>query len=195
MQLILVLMLIAIACNNRSNKQKGLDDSNFTREDSSSIFSAEVTNWLNRHLKTDALKRRIALEERWETDSLQIEQFVPEADFYKNYDSLLYWSSDSSYILDVGSYGTLPVRNEKGIIHLEAREPDTEIALIDVTKNERVRLMYVGPSATIIGGKWLNNTDALVLGTFSDNNHNTDTLLWFINIQNYLFRLYNIKSK
>ncbi len=193
-----LLLIVFSSCNNnRKNENQGADSSahHFTKDDSSSIFSATITDWLNENLKTSATNRKITLEERWNDDSLQTEPFAPEPSFYKNYHSVLHWSADSAYVLDIGSYGMLAVTDNTGNIQLEAGEPDTEIAIIDAKNNKRTRLMYVGPSSTIINGRWLNNTDALVLGTFLNDNRKTDTLLWFINVKDNLFRLYNLKSQ
>lgn len=189
-------MLAITSCsNNKRNKNNPVfNNSSITNEDSSSIFSAPVTAWLNNNLKTKPESRKIMLEESWEDDSLQKEEFLPENSFYKNYQSVLHWSVDSNYILDVGSYGLAAVQGKNGKIELQAEEPDTEIALIDVKDKERIRLMSVGPSSTILSGRWLTDREALVLGTFLNEDQRTDTLLWFINVNDNVFRLYNIKS-
>jgi hypothetical protein len=126
---------------------------------------------------------------------LPTEAFIADKLFLTGYESVLKWSADSIHVLDVGSYGKVPVEDEKGDHHLEAGEPDTELALLNIKRNERTRLMFVGPSSNIINGRWLNSSELLVLGTFLTEPGRPDTLVWIIDINEKLFRLYNLKTQ
>jgi hypothetical protein len=58
---------------------------------------------------------------------LPTEAFIADKLFLTRYETVLKWSADS--LLDVGSYGKVPVEDEKGDHHLEAGEPDTQTGL------------------------------------------------------------------
>jgi hypothetical protein len=105
----------------------------------------------------------------------------------------LRWSPDSSCILDLGSYGAKLRKDKTGLS--EEVEPDAEVAIVYPNQHQRTRLLNVGPSAKIIDGKWLDNMELMVLGTFTSEEGITDTLAWKIDPGEKLFTLYNVKAK
>ena len=161
--------------------------------DSSSIFSNAFSLWLDSSLNLKSKQKTITVEQRWTNDSLKALPFHVTPRFISDYSTVLKWSPDSSSILDIGSYGFVPVKNSKGEINIEGGEPDTEVALIDTEKEKRTRLLYVGPSTTIVDGYWLSKDELVILGTFKDE-AKTDTLMWMVDLQAKLFRLYNIRT-
>jgi len=187
----LLLVIVLASCSNKRQEKK-VDTTSSLSEDSASIFSNAVTTWIDSNLHTSS--SILTHEERWQDDSVHAEPYqVPEG-FVKNYSPLLRWSPDSTLILDFGSHGSLIVPNKKGHPHLEKGEPETEIALVDMEHNQRTRLLYVGPSAKILDGLWLDNSELMILGTFKSDGGVTDTLSWKIDLQENLFILYNVKS-
>jgi hypothetical protein len=188
-----VLIICLACCNNKRESDIGTSTIAMSSEDSSSIFSNVFSQWIDSTLNVKSANQKLAVEERWVDDSLKAEPFAPGSHFYTTYAAFLRWSPDSSNILDIGSYGMVPVKDKSGNIQLEGGEPDTEVALISHPRQERTRLLFVGPSATIIDGRWLSNTEAVIVGTFS-NPGKTDTLMWMIDFQEKLFRLYNFNS-
>lgn len=197
--LLIVFAQFISACNT-DNKDAKVGVAELTqsplmpKEDSTYLYSNIVTKWLDSNLHSSAANRKLILEEHGKDDSLHTESFIADKVFITNYSSVLRWSSDSSYILDIGSYGTVPVKDAKGNVQLEGGEPDTEIALINMKTNERTRLMFVGPASTIIDGRWLDNSEAIILGTFNTSSGQTDTLIWLVNIKDKVFSLYNITT-
>jgi hypothetical protein len=190
----LLIIVVLFSCHNRSSDKIKEDIEPISDSDTASIFSNTVSSWLNENLKS-TLSFKLSLEDRWTDDSLHAKPFTVTKTFLHDYSSVLRWSPDSSYILDIGSYGSVPTKNEKGETYLEGGEPDTEIALINPEKNQRIQYLYVGPSGEIINGKWLNNSEAIILGTFKNNPEQTDTLLWLVDVKQNLFRLYNLKTE
>ena len=166
-------------------------------EDSAVIYSNQMVLWLDETLKTKTKSgTTISLEEYWKQDSFPRKPFVADSKFYSDYNSVLRWSPDSSYVMDFGSYGSVVTKGPDGKVKLEGGEPDTELALIQPGTNQRTRLMFVGPSSRIINAIWTDTAQAMVVGTFDKTGNNKlDTLIWMINVKDNYFRLYNVKKR
>ena len=190
-QIVYLLSVIVLASCSNKRQEKNVDTTSSLTEDSASIFSNAVTTWIDSNLHTSS--STLTLEERWQDDSVHKESYQVPEDFVKNYSPLLRWSPDSN-LLDIGSYGSAVVPDKKGQAHLEQGEPDTEVALVDMKHNQRTRLLYVGPSAEILDGFWLNNSELMILSTFKSDGGVTDTLSWKIDLQENIFILYNVKA-
>jgi hypothetical protein len=55
--------------------------------------------------------------------------------------------------------------------------------------------MFAGPASNIISGRWMDSTQAMILGTFNqETGDKKDTLIWLIDVKDRFFRLYNFKS-
>lgn len=192
--------LLLISCNRAPSNEKQADSihvaNEISREDSNRIFTNDVKDWMQEKLARDTLSRQnFVLEEHWQEQPAEATSFDANTQFIKDYNSVLRWSPDSNYIIDIGSYGTVLTKDSKGNTVIEAGEPDTELALIEPAKKLRKRLMFVGPSSAIIDAKWIDNKQVAVIGTFdSTGNGTNDTLLWMIDVQKDFFRLYNVKS-
>ncbi|WP_207491904.1 hypothetical protein [Aridibaculum aurantiacum] len=197
--IVIALIALAVSCKNKPATEPKADTAtaatNIYQEDSTLIVSAGINDWMQQTLKAADLPAKMKLEEFWKDDSLMVSPFTPSNEFYSDYAPVLRWSADSNYIIDIGSYGTVVTKNAQGKTQLEAGSPDSELALIEPKKQERTRLMFVGPSSEIINAKWIDSRQALVIGTFDKTgNDNHDTLLWMIDVKDKFFRLYNIKS-
>ena len=193
----LVAMLFIIGCNNKTTEVELIDSTDYVNEiiteDSSVLLTKGVQDWVGSILKKP-VSPAITFEEFWKDETLIETPFTAENDFYKNYSSLLRWSPDSNYILDIGTYGTVLTTDAYGNPGIESGEPDSELALIEPGKNTRTRLMFVGPSSEILDAKWVDNKKAIVVGTFDTTGNKTyDTLVWVINVKDKIFRLYNVK--
>jgi hypothetical protein len=199
---ILIGVFFFVSCKQRNNNadDKRPTDSltvtnNARTEDSTVIHTKAVTDWINDNYKSLGSKQ-FTLEDFSSNDSVLTEAFAPNSDFFKNYRSVLRWSPDSAFILDIGSYGSVLVKDVNGNYKVEAGEPDTEVALLDLKNKARKRLLMAGPSSTIVDGKWINNNVLLVTGTFDKTGSgDRDTLMWLINVKENFFSLYNIKTK
>lgn len=164
-------------------------------EDSMMIFNNKAAGWVSESMKKENIEwNRFHLEEFWSDDSLQQKTFHPEKEFYNDYAQVLRWSPDSSYILDLGSYGSVKVKDNSGNIRIESGEPDTEVSLVYPREKNKVRLLFFGPGTTIVDGRWLDSTQVAVLGLYDENgDHNADTLMWIIDAKEKFFRKYRWK--
>lgn len=193
------------ACNSNNEEQaqekKQEDDSTQTvqsivSEDSAMIFNNAASGWINRSMQKNSLNwNRFHLEEFWSDDSLVQQSFQPEKNFYKDYTPVLRWSPDSNYILDIGSYGSVKVKNADGTTKIEGGEPDSEVSLIDAKTKTKTRLLFFGPATIVSNGGWLDSTQAAVLAMHDEKgDHHPDTLLWIINVKDKFFRKYKYKG-
>jgi hypothetical protein len=149
-------------------------------------------DWLSESIKKNNIDwNRFHLEEFWSDDSLQKKSFQTDKEFYKYYAQVLRWSPDSSYVLDIGSYGSVKIKDNSGNTRIEGGEPDTEVSLLYPKEKNKVRLLFFGPGTTIVDGRWLDSSQIAMLGLYDENgNHHPDTLMWIINAKENFFRKY-----
>jgi hypothetical protein len=200
---IIFALSIASCSGNEKEEQKEntvSDDSvqtikSIASEDSMMIFNNSAENWISKSIQKNNLDwNRFSLDEFWSDDSLQKKTFEPDKEFYKDYAQVLRWSPDSNYILDFGSYGSVQVKDKAGNTHIENGEPDTEVSILYPKEKHKTRLLFFGPSTTIVDGRWLDSSQVAVLGLYDKNgDHQSDTLLWIINAKENFFRKYKLK--
>jgi len=197
----MMLFIFSIACSNNEQKAKKEntieDDSlqsvkSIVSEDSIMVFRNNANSWIGKSIhETDVTWNRFHLQEFWAEDSLQKKSFQADSEFYKDYAQVLRWSPDSTYVLDLGSYGSVKVKDKTGKTRIEGGEPDTEVSLIYPKTKSKARLLFFGPGTVIADGRWLDASQVAVLGTYDEKgNHHPDTLLWIINAKDNFFRKY-----
>ncbi len=187
-------MPICWACSN-SKEETTVSDSlqtvlSITAEDSVLLFdNAANIDWLQRSFP---ISKQLLLKEFWIADSLPLVAFNPKKNFYSDYSSVLRWSADSSYVLDGGSYGGVVIRGASGKTRIEAGEPDVEVAMIFPKQQQRARLVFGGPSTTVINYHWVDRTTAAFTIAFDEKgNQQLDTTLWLVDIKDRYFRKYS----
>ncbi|AYD46181.1 hypothetical protein [Arachidicoccus soli] len=201
-----ILLIQGCKCNRKAEKKDintndsttiNTEDSvqmihDFSLEDSANIFKINSQQWLGSILKNNTANwTNFHFKSQREIDAqTKPAPFTPPKDFYKNYQSVLRWSSDSSFIIDFGSYGSMTVKDANGNNHLEGSDPDTKVALINVAKQQQSQILFAGPSTKILDVKWLSNSEALMLFSEEGENNSSDTLLWLIDIPRNLIRQY-----
>jgi hypothetical protein len=120
--------------------------------------------------------------------------FKAEPGFYKDYASLLKWSPDSSYVLDIGTYGKVLVKDKMGNARIEDGEVDTKASLLFPKTDASAELIFLGSSGSFIDGLWIDSTRFSILGVFDEKgNQKPDTLLWVIDAKENFFRKYKLE--
>src|SRR5688500_16384922 len=109
---LVVISLLAGACkNNRQKANEEVTDSLSTvlkirQEDSVAIVRAGKQKWIANALQQPNMDwQHLKLHEHYKNDSLEPEPIAPEPVFFENFESVLRYSPDSTYALDIGSYG------------------------------------------------------------------------------------------
>jgi hypothetical protein len=199
MMLLVLFLLTSCKGNDKEAKEEEntvTDDSlqvikSIVSEDSVMVFN-DTDNWMRQSIQKNNVDwNRFHLEEFWTDDSLQSKSFKPDADFYRDYTTVLRWSPDSNYILDYGSYGSVKVKDNKtGNTKIEGGEPDTEVSLINPKTKTRTRILFFGPGTNVSDARWLSASQVAILGTDENDNNQPDTLLWIVNAKENFFRKY-----
>jgi len=192
------ILLLISSCNNNGEEDKQLTADSITilqdiaQEDSALIIENKANEWLDLSLNDESGSwKKFKLQEFWYEDSMQEKPFKPGNEFYTDYASLLKWSPDSSYVLDIGTYGKVPVKDKKGNIKIEDGEIDTKASLIFPNTNTVAELIFLGAGGTFIDGRWIDSTQFSILGVFDEKgNQQPDTLLWVIDAKERFFRKY-----
>jgi len=199
--LLAVLLINIFSCKNKQQETiETTDDSlhvalDIVDEDSMLIFENNADKWLDLSLRNNETNwKRFKLKEFWYEDSLEKESFTPGKDFYKDYYSLLKWSPDSSYILDIGTYSKVLVKDKNGTNKIEDGEVDTKASLIFPKENLYSKLIFLGASGNFIDGRWIDSTQFSILGVFDEKgNQKPDTLLWLVDAKEKFFRKYKLE--
>lgn len=201
MRVLMVVVAVVVLAGCKAKKEDDVAETTeiaelpYVREDSSLLLTGGVAEWIDATIQKPAPSRNIQLLQQWKDDSLLVQPFQPSADFYKTYQSVLRWSPDSNYVLDIGSYNAVVKKDAAGRPSIEGGGPDTEIALIEPGAGTRTRLLFTGPSGDVLDARWAGNNQVLIIGLFDRSGNNArDTLAWIIDAREKQFRQYNIKS-
>ena len=192
------LLLVNASCSNtgQQKEENEVADSletvrSIASGDSALIYKSSTNNWIASSVQSNIDWSRFHLEDFWSDDSLNKRPYTPEHDFYKDYAQLLKWSPDSNYVLDLGSYGVAIVKDKNGKPKIESGDVDTEVALVDPKSKTRTRLLFFGPSTTVVDGRWLDSAQVAILGLNHEKpNEQPDTVLWVIDVKEKFFRKY-----
>jgi len=199
---LLLITLAGCKCNNKQEAQqeeKAIElDSTQTalsiiQEDSTMVFDDRNSAWRNenftqRGFNWDGFK----LQSFWAEENFERKDANLTPDFLKHYAPVLRWSPDSSYILDIGSYGGVVMQKADGNTTVEKGEPDTEVSLVFPKENKKTRVLFAGPSLHILNATWADSTQVAMLGTLdtSATGAKPDTPLWMIDVKDHFFRKY-----
>lgn len=221
--LISLVLLTGCTCNGDKNKKTATDSLLAIQSDSLHIdslareenrqmgqfmFDSLTTNWLSGAMggrKVDTTDFANDHAPNAVSDSTGATQdpaigqlgdstkFSPSAGFYRDYAQVLRWAPDSSYLLDLGSYGNVPVKGKDGKVRLEGGEPDTRIVVIDPKKGVQWQVLFGGPGLRILDGKWKDKNHFMLLYTHDAGRH-ADTLLILGNMQTRHLHWYGLNQ-
>lgn len=151
------------------------------------------TAYMSRNSSGTFRPQQFAFSEE-DTVPLLQEHFFSPKDWavYKRY---LKYSPDSSYALDLYSYGTIPVRDSDGRVHLEGGDPDDEVALLNLKTGTRMRLLFSGPGTTYQDAKWLNDSVAIISGYSEFNDYQRMLpVVWRFNRSSRLLEVFQYRD-
>ncbi len=196
-------ILVLTACKNNKDDGKETDitdtatmePSIFIRsEDSAVVFTNKADDWISKSLHNSAWNwSRFQLAEFWYEDSLQKDPYEESKKFYSDFAPLLKWSPDSSYILDLGTIGTMIIKDKFGKPYIADGDIDTEISMRYPKTEMKSRILYFGSTYSLIDAKWLDKEQVAILASVLSNGPQADTLLWVINAKENYFRKYKWK--
>ena len=199
-----LLFLASCSCGGGKNKPDATDEAqdsvhtahDIITEDSAMIYENSTGTWLGQTLNKPSVDwSRFKLVEFWGEDSATERQPLKTApDFYTKYAPVLKWSSDSAYILDIGSYGSVVMKNRAGKDTLVHGEPDTEVSILYPKENLKKRVLFGGPSVRVLNAVWADSSEVAMLTSVekpdTTRKVHIDTLLWLIDVKNNFYRKY-----
>lgn len=195
----LLLTVAGCKCNNDKAEEKAIElDSTQTaqsiiQEDSVMVFDNMNDPWITENFKTRGFSwSGFKLVSFWAEDSAAKKPANFTPDFFKRYASVLKWSPDSTYVLDIGSYGGVVVQDTTGKSIIAKGEPDTEVSLLYPKENKKTRVLFAGPSLHVINATWADNSQVAMLTTLDTarNGSKQDTILWMIDVKENFYRKY-----
>jgi hypothetical protein len=105
------------------------------------------------------------------------------------YWSYLAFNKDSSKAIDYVSYNYVLV-NKGGQTSLEQGGPDSEVAILDMKKHSRQRILYMGSSGTVLGAEWDGN-EVLIAGAEDMGEEKLKPTFWIYNTETGAMEIYN----
>lgn len=198
---LLVAMVAGCTCNNTDKAQddKAIElDSTQTaksiiQEDSATVFDNMNGPWLNENFTRKGFNwSGFKLVSFWAEDSTEKKPTTFAPDFFKKYASVLKWSPDSAYVLDVGSYGGVVLQDTAGKPVVARGEPDTEVSILYPKESKKSRVLFAGPALHVINATWADSSQVAMLATLDTSSVGSkpDTILWMIDVKERFYRKY-----
>lgn len=192
------------SCGNEQEIKDGADGivldslqaaASITSEDSAMIVNNGADSWITQSLHSNTVNwNRFHLAAFWYEDSLEQSTYNDDPSFYKDYSPLLKWSPDSSYILDIGSYNAIIIKDKLGNPAIAQGEIDSEIALLDPKTKTRKTLAFFGSASSLISARWIDSTQLAFFTAINEKgDQQADTLLWVIDAKDKFFRKYKLQ--
>lgn len=101
-----------------------------------------------------------------------------EKERFEQFKPFFVYSPDSSQVVDMVSYGNFLHEAKNGRVVLEAGEPDTEVAIVNVQTKARERVLFAGPSTIVKQAVWIDDHTVLIAGGMYDEQNRLLPVIW-----------------
>jgi len=117
--------------------------------------------------------------ERTTVDTIAaIDSIRMEEERFEQFKPFFVYSPDSSQVVDMVSYGNFLHKAKNGRVVLEAGEPDTEVAIVNVQTKNRERILFAGPSTVVKQAVWIDDHTVLIAGGVYDEQNRLLPVIW-----------------
>jgi len=116
--------------------------------------------------------------------------FSDSANLFKEF---FIFSPDSLKYIDLDSYSIVLEKDSQGQLFSGGSEADTEVALIDIKKKKRIRVLFCGTACWAEEAQWIKNDVVYIMGFMNVDDMNYPTL-WTYEINNNLFQGFKTKD-
>lgn len=117
--------------------------------------------------------------ERTVTDTIAAADSIRmEEERFEQFKPFFVYSPDSSQVVDMVSYGNFLHKAKSGRVVLEAGEPDTEVAIVNVQTKARERILFAGPSTVVKQAVWIDDHTVLIAGGMYDEQNRLRPVIW-----------------
>ena len=201
----LILALASCSNNEQANNTHGITDST-SLEDSMSVepennqltetsISTLNNSGIYKFAKDKSPEfewKKFQLVRFWNLDdAAATENFTPEKSYYQAYGSFLKYAPDSLKFIDLDSYNIDIRKNKDGRLIGYEQGPDVEVSLVDLKKNQKKRLLFLGPGNSIEDATWIDNDNLLLIGTAVDSvGTGSIPTVWKYNVPDRSFWVY-----
>lgn len=180
-------LLFAITgCNDDAEEKPVETATEQPKEISLNLANEHFSEWDDFYSKND---QAFSIDNFDKTDTLKGElytqQFTADDSFYMRYGKLLEYNADSTMFIDPYSGSWIIEVRKDGMPYAREGEIDQEVAVIDVNKQTRTRLLFCGPSCIIQRAFWYDTDIVCIMGLLAEysDEYYTPTV-WFVNINN-----------
>lgn len=199
---IIAVSLFLFSCQSGSDKKKEPEIVPYEQETVEivdTLLSNETISFFNHSGFSDYAKSglknfdwsRFKLTDTWKEDSLLTTAFKPDKSYFELYGKFLKYSPDSSLFIDLDSYNTIITKEKNGKLTGFEEGPDTEISLVNPSKKEKTRLVFLGPGGSVDEGGWLDNETVVLIGLqYNDDATSAKPLIWKYHLPDSTFYLY-----
>ncbi|HRE52828.1 MAG TPA: hypothetical protein PK339_15500 [Flavitalea sp.] len=197
----IVASLFLFSCNSGSDKKaepEVMPGESDTVETVDTLLNSETISFFNHSGYSDYARSRLKnfdwsrfkLVDTWKDDSLMKSEFKPDNYYFERYGKFLKYSPDSSLFIDLDSYNTI-IEIENGKLTGFEEGPDTEISLVDPSKKEKTRLIFLGPGGSVDEGGWLDKETLVLIGMqYNDEGTSAKPMIWKYHLPTSTFYLY-----
>lgn len=102
------------------------------------------------------------------------------SDYYKFFNDFYIFSPHKKYSIDLDSYYLALEKDHKGNLVCLGTEADQEVALLELTKQERQRIIFCGTACRAEEAQWIDNNNVLIMG-FSQPKNKWIPHIWLFN--------------
>ena len=158
-------LCLGLSCNNKADTESSAADT-VEAEEGGSAFPALGSSFPHLFAYLHSQDSSFAVEQfeggllegsadtaRTRADADQLQDFMP----------LLLYNRDSTLAIDFVSYHYVLSKKE-GRPTIQQGGPDTEVGLVDLEKNWRKRILYLGSSGTVLDARWADDSVILMAG-------------------------------
>ena len=183
-----------VACNNNADQVAADSDSaeveNMAEEESATAALQQSFPSLFTYLQSQDSSFAAARFVESETSDLSSHDSFPLGEEAKAFASYFIYNADSSLALDLYSNNYI-LRQRGGEEVLQRGGPDTEIALLNLKKGTEQRLLFAGPSISVMDAKWISPQEIVVAGAEEIDNGKVKPMLWKVNLSDSTIQLFS----
>ena len=180
---LLFFFVVFFSCNNKSEEPALKEEPTETVEEEEVEPSLDLSknfkelNTFLRESDSSFSPGKFSQEEEIQLDSISWNALDQET--MEEFSPYFVMNADNSLALDLVSYNFI-ITNKNGVQRVEFAGPDTEIGLIDLKRNKRKRILFLGSSGLVLDGKWDEKGNIILAGAQDAGQGNLQPIIWRI---------------
>lgn len=160
--LIVLILIIVISCKQTDTERKLIRKSSWFE-----YYQIEVKSF-NDTLNIDKSRRYVI-------------DYNPKAEYLENYNEFFIYSPNNNFYIDLDSYSLILEKDSMDNLISYGGEVDTEVGLVNINANERLRILFCGTACWPEEAEWIDNENIQIYG-FSDLDNLPVPTIWAYNL-------------